>query len=242
MKPTKEQQELHDRIAAEDRRLNALLKPLPDAPALTDEQWSYIESKRSISGHGMITRDLIDSALARRPAAHFAAHPPEGWYATERWGKALAEACNAARMDAELFIADIHRRLSAPKKPTPDPARHGAAMTEAANIPDSLQQRYHYVCERIRHIESVRKEIGDIDEEHSRELTALRREKSYIERTGEVEAECKALRGKNERLSALVSDEEWGVCGVPAFQDIDAIHRRLADAIIASRTEAQNGM
>ena len=50
-----------------------------------------------------------------------------------------------------------------------------------------------------------------------------------------IAAENAWLRATVERLSAPISDEEWGECDIPDFKDFDNLHRKLANGIIASR-------
>ena len=49
-------------------RLARILQTSPTTLALTDEQWSAIDSMRRLSAHGMITRGMINAGLSRHPA------------------------------------------------------------------------------------------------------------------------------------------------------------------------------
>ena len=51
----------------------------------------------------------------------------------------------------------------------------------------------------------------------------------------DLEHELSQARAAAEAMGRPVSDDEWGVCNVPSFKEIDALHRKMADALIAAR-------
>ena len=52
-----------------------------------------------------------------------------------------------------------------------------------------------------------------------------------------LKAELSQARAAAEAMGRPVSDDEWGVCNVPSFKEIDALHRKMADALIAARLD-----
>jgi len=119
-------------------------------------------------------------------------------------------------------------------------------MPESLVIPEELQQHYHYVCERIAHIELVRGETGAIDELHSRELTDLRNEKIYIERISRAEAENATLRAQlaeareaaGEIKELAIEQEPVSIGNQWAWRKVEFLTRSI---IVPPPTEKEQG-